>query len=688
MRCSLRQFFAACLLTALAATLAGAAPPIEWSQPFVASAIGDGQGVLEPTTLSFTSSKSLRHATIFVTPELEPYVSVSPSDLGSVPAHTAVEITLEFKLPPHAVPSIVDGTLHVRDGMRTIPRPLPVTLTIDFGNNLLGDRTRVLTEATTQELLSISADGSVYVFESKTTELAELSPGDVLVFPIAPVLPDGSLRLVLDAYYDGQNFVVVTEAASLTDALQSASIDASLTLLPDEVSQASFLMGVRSSDTAAVGADSLFSLEIDAVLFDLDGDLTTDDDQVRAFGSLAFETRFDFEFDASFFEVDRVLFTNTTTETSSLDIFGDVQVLEVSESVELANYNFRPFVIQAGPMPIVVRPELSVSVNLDGSVNVSLHAGASQQAELTLGVLYEDGTWAPITEFDNNYAFDTPTASLNAFFRGSAGPTLTLRIYGVLGPNATALGFVEFDVDTTRCPNWWQLWAGLEVAAGIDFGPLSRLIADISYSTDLIREILAAAEECPGGGGTILIDENFDDGQVPAGWQVLQGGAIVSDGGSSPALLLTSFSRSCIQLPGTFTRADGDLVIEADVRITSSSVGDFDITALFNGLDLGCDPQPDGYRLFAVPAGSDSDPSRLFSVNDGVYSILAEVPGLVAGNQWFRIRLALGSDGTIAVEVNGEEIFEVSDSSHVSGPIVLESWRPVWIDNVRVSLLE
>lgn len=100
---------------------------------------------------------------------------------------------------------------------------------------ILAPGTIILSEATLAELVSVSSDGTTYTFASKTSDLAQVDVGDVLVGGVSPLTPAGMLRKVLLIKVNGSQFVVVTEQASLTEAFQSLSVSINVQLTPDQV---------------------------------------------------------------------------------------------------------------------------------------------------------------------------------------------------------------------------------------------------------------------------------------------------------------------------------------------------------------------------------------------------------------------------------------------------------------------
>lgn len=100
---------------------------------------------------------------------------------------------------------------------------------------VLAPGTIILSEATLAELVSVSSDGTTYTFASKTSDLAQVDVGDVLVGGVSPLTPAGLLRKVVLITTNGSQFVVVTKQATLTEAFESLSVNINIQLTPAQV---------------------------------------------------------------------------------------------------------------------------------------------------------------------------------------------------------------------------------------------------------------------------------------------------------------------------------------------------------------------------------------------------------------------------------------------------------------------
>jgi len=108
------------------------APPISWNPSQVVEQVA--QGATKSTEISFTSTQNLTNVAVRIVPELQPYVSATPSSFSSISPGTQVTITLTFSAPTNAPLGTFEGIIQLKNGTgksnKTYTQPLPVTLIV------------------------------------------------------------------------------------------------------------------------------------------------------------------------------------------------------------------------------------------------------------------------------------------------------------------------------------------------------------------------------------------------------------------------------------------------------------------------------------------------------------------------------------------------------------------------------
>ncbi|MDY6876027.1 MAG: hypothetical protein SWK90_07510 [Chloroflexota bacterium] len=357
---------------------------------------------------------------------------------------------------------------------------------------LIPSTTKMLDE-TMMQYLSISDDGAVLTFSEARPELVSLSEGDIIVSDKTSIAPDGFLRKVTNVSMSGDQVIVETIQATLDEAIEQGTIDFSTVLTPADVGAATQREGVALAKARCAPAFEGFSIVIDTVLEDEDGDLETTDDQIRAKGQIDFVPHFDFKVKIKDFELKQITFVNRTTERVQLELETKVEIVDIHRKVEIAHYSFAPQTIWVGWVPIVITPELAVYVGLDGNVSVGITTSVTQEATLTAGLTYDNGGWSPMDDLQNEFQFAPPSLSTNCGVRVYAGPQLSLLIYGTAGPYGEIDGYLKLAADPLDTP-WWKLYGGLKAEVGIEVKVLSHIVASHKDTVIDYEKILAQAE--------------------------------------------------------------------------------------------------------------------------------------------------------------------------------------------------
>ncbi|MCC6606238.1 MAG: formylglycine-generating enzyme family protein [Anaerolineae bacterium] len=357
---------------------------------------------------------------------------------------------------------------------------------------IIPDTTEVLTEDTTQHLLSVSEDGATFTFDQMTPELDALDAGDVMVGNVSDAAPHGFLRQVSAVTTTGGQTEVTTVPATLEDAIQQGAISISKQLTPADIQSATTLPGVLLRPMSASAAANTFFIELNGVvLYDEDGNLFTDDDQITADGSIEVAPEFNFDWSVRDWQVQELSFIYESTQTAALELSVEVDGSKKKE-ISLAHYNLGTITTFVGLVPVVFTIEMDVYVGIDGSVHVGVTAGVTQETTFTGGLRYEDGDWDPISDFDNDFTFDPPTPSAGVDVKGYGGVELSLKLYGVAGPYAAANLYLKLKTDVFADP-WWELIGGLEVPVGVEVEVLGHELADYEALTIDSGIVLAQA---------------------------------------------------------------------------------------------------------------------------------------------------------------------------------------------------
>lgn len=496
MKCFGRILGIGFILSLLLTAGAFAAPPITWEPGELQVEIGSG--IADPVNVSFHSDRALEGLTVEVVPELAPFIAVDEPSIATVEKGSTHAVQLSLYLPPETPEGIYEGTLHLREGHRTVARPLPIVVTVDYGDAVIASGTRVLTRKTASHLIEVSPDGRVLTFDGDGADLAGLAPADILVVPATELLPAGFLGRIVSISSDEGRVAIVTEAAALTDAVLSADLDVQFDLGAESVVEG---RAIRGSKLASKGLFEPLEVSLEAVLWDQDQDPATTDDQVRAKGNVTLTPNATLSLAIDDGEVQEFSIGADATAETRLTVEAELHATFERE-LEVARFRFRPIVFWIGWLPVYLQPEVAFTVNVNAEASGALTVGAGSTATVEAKVLYDGSGWSTQQDATLDFFPIGPTLDASAQIEGRAGPTLSVLLYGVVGPELDLYGYERLSAELGRCPYWWDLTAGVSLDAEVDMGPFSDLVTGPSYPGLINQEILLAhADECTDDGG-------------------------------------------------------------------------------------------------------------------------------------------------------------------------------------------
>jgi len=332
-------------------------------------------------------------------------------------------------------------------------------------------------------------------------KIDSLSPGKIIISDITPSTPQGLLRKVVDVSSDGKT--LITEDASLEEVVDNYSFSSTQELTSSNIRSVILSKGITPRSSL-----DLFNFNYDlknVVLYDIDGNLQTTDDQINANGNISFNSKFDLEFKIENFEMKNLTFKNITTDNVNVTINSPKEFLDMHKTYKIIHHDFKPFVIGTiptiPPIPIIVTPKLDVDLDVYVKSSSLITATLTQNADLTLGVSYSDNSWAPISVFNNNFNFQKPTLPDEVNISVVPSQELSLWLYdraaGLYGKLSEYADFSSYKTDKIR----WQIYGGLFGDIGIDMGIFKKFIP--SYSKRVLQyDKLIDSGEIPINGGS------------------------------------------------------------------------------------------------------------------------------------------------------------------------------------------
>jgi hypothetical protein len=330
---------------------------------------------------------------------------------------------------------------------------------------IIPDTTRIADEATRALLTSYDAATGTLRFSDSTPLLESLQPDDVLVSEPSDAAPSGYLRKIISATLEDREWVLETSQANLTDAVTQGVLEAHTDLNAGQVQRTDVYadgVSVEASKIQAfrvgVGENYNFQLHFNHVFLPKAGPNARG--QVSVDGSVDFNLGYGVHVGISpCFALPPVCVDSFESsvgfdQKASLKIAGDAEG-ELGEDFKVATQYYEPQIFFIGPLPVVIVPSLNLYLSASGLVTAKFTFEANETAVAKVGARWtDDDGWRDITNFDFGAAVPTPTFTGALKPRASAGTTMSLKLYDVIGPEASLKAGVELDGQIPRNPVW------------------------------------------------------------------------------------------------------------------------------------------------------------------------------------------------------------------------------------------
>ncbi len=377
------------------------------------------------------------------------------------------------------------------------------------------DTTRVLDSETLDALQSMSEDQSVLVFERMTPQLSAIQLADIIVGNSTigraneVVAPFGFLRRVMNKFTNAEGrFVVETIQAALDEAIERGNVTR-FEIPFGDVYRVETLASSQQGPVFVnyVPPSSEFRVTIDHVLYD-----SGTGGQVKAKGYVELEPEmsFDLTLDVNNYELQSVYFSNTIVESSRVEITSNVELASFDQSIPIKRFTFVPQTILIGWVPVVITPQLTVYVGLNGSVSVGVTTGIEQKSRLVTGVSYQQGYWSPIHDFIPEGFSPVETELTHAAkAEAFAGPELSLKLYGIAGPYGRIKGYLKLTADPFADP-WWVLIGGIKAELGMKVEVFSHVVASYKEEIPILEQELLNS-----GGGLVVVEPTLPSPPQP-----------------------------------------------------------------------------------------------------------------------------------------------------------------------------
>jgi len=134
--------------------------PISWLPERIEESISEG--MTKEIKVSFISRVDLQDMSLWVTPELKPFIKVEPNYFKKIEAHVPYEVVIDLAVPHGVKLGSYDGNIHLRHHHKTYPQTLKVELAVidNVAPVAEAGSDQVITLALGQSSIDFELDGS------------------------------------------------------------------------------------------------------------------------------------------------------------------------------------------------------------------------------------------------------------------------------------------------------------------------------------------------------------------------------------------------------------------------------------------------------------------------------------------------------------------------------------------------
>ncbi len=315
----------------------------------------------------------------------------------------------------------------------------------------------------------VAFDTSTYTFTFKKeiVNTMQLAVDNILVSGQG----DGCLRRIAKIESDGNNVKVYTSFASINEAIRDGSFNIQSVLSQNKIKSIKYYRSGIKIDTSRI--KSGVETNIDATL----DEYLDPDKKVHLTGSFSLGPSFNCDLVIKMFKVDQFRMEYEIGEQINLECTMELLNVQLSKEIKLAKITFNPISFFIGPVPVVVTPELELSVGANLKIQSKVTTSVDQQMSYKVGVAYENNTWTPFQEKTNSFTFQPPTLTAKATAKAYIKPQLNVKFYGTLAPYVYGEAYLRMAADFLGAP-LWTLYGGAKVGAGVKMDIFGKEVLD------------------------------------------------------------------------------------------------------------------------------------------------------------------------------------------------------------------
>ena len=230
----------------------------------------------------------------------------------------------------------------------------------------------------------------------------------------------------------------------------------------------------------------------DLVLYDLDGNLNTKDDQISMSGGAYISPTIilDAEWNNG---LKNFKFGFESEIGVNIYIGNSLKGNKINKQKILPGPNLPSFPITICGLPSVVQPKLEFIVGVEGEVSPS-SISIREKVNNSSTIIYKNHTWSFQQKTEKVFTFEKFVPPENLELKGYVKPKISFLVDYVLGPSASVDSYLKAEANAKANPSW-EVKAGMEIFIGADMQIFGKKILNYNKKVWGIEKIIAQAEK-------------------------------------------------------------------------------------------------------------------------------------------------------------------------------------------------
>ncbi len=308
------------------------------------------------------------------------------------------------------------------------------------------------------------------IFSKKSGKIEDITDMSVLVIGISDKTPYGSLRKVNTINMNGNEVILGTTDAQLTDAVKEGTIVLQEVLLEKNFTLKSKVDGVelkgpyKSFDGLAVTLD--------------DFDVFRDGTKVAILnGAVGISAEIDITIKLKSNAIQEISIISTLDKIDEITISSNSAFSGENELIA-AEFIHSPIVINN----LVFVPEVSIVCGFNGNILSEVTSGVRQDRTITSKLSYKNSLWSsdPLVHSEA-FDFTTPQLTDNSDLKIFSGPEINILLFGVPVQTIKSTGFYALEAEKSSNPQW-RLFIGND---GMNSVQADILGTPVDYSSNI-----------------------------------------------------------------------------------------------------------------------------------------------------------------------------------------------------------